>query len=341
MPRVALLALVSAALVACGHADAGDGKGDRKAAVPLPEGPGLAAKHPGDRGIANDPTVLLAEDFETGTIADLSKKWTEVSNKDGKPLSFVEDAVPGSRGKRSLRVTATFGHDNGGHLFTPLARGVDLAFARFYVKFPADAGYVHHFVWMGGLNPVTRWPNPKAGTRPEGGDRFSVGIEPWGERGRHSPPGVWSFYVYWPEMKISADGKYWGNGLRPVKDPVVPKDRWQCVEFMIRMNSKPDARDGELALWLDGKLVAHFKPGSPRGPWSGIGFRLLEKGGEPFEGFLWRTDPKLQISNFWLEHYVTETSLRGNGVANPPPENRVQFDDVVVATEYVGPILPR
>lgn len=307
---------------------------------PLPEGFGLAEKYPHDKGISKDPSVLLAEDFENGTIADLEKRWTEVLNKDGKPLAYFDDAPAGSAGKRSLGITATLGHDHGGHLFAPLARGADLAFARFYVKFPKDAGYVHHFVWMGGANPVTRWPNPQAGVRPSGDDRFAVGIEPWGDGGRVTPPGRWNFYVYWPEMKISADGKYWGNGLRPIEDQLTPRDRWQCVEFMIRLNSKPDSRDGELALWLDGKLVSHVRSGAPRGPWSGMGFRLLEKGGEPFEGFLWRTSLELKISNFWLEHYVTEESLRRNGVTAPPLTNSVRFDDVVVATSYIGPLKP-
>jgi len=303
----------------------------------LPEGAGLSALYPGDKGIAKDPAVLLAEDFEEGTIADLQKKWTEVSNKDGNPLAFSDLRPEASRGKRSLEITATLGHDTGGHLFAPLAKGVDTAFARFYVRFDKDADYIHHFVHMGGLNPQTRWPNPQAGVRPEGDDRFSVGIEPWGDRGRAAAPGLWNFYVYWHEMKISADGRYWGNGLRPVEDQPVPKGRWQCVELMIKMN-KPKEHDGELALWIDGKLKARFKKGAPRSKWSGMGFRLLEKGGEPFEGFSWRTDEALKISNFWLLHYVTENAARQNRVAKPNPKNRVWFDDIVVATSYIGPI---
>jgi hypothetical protein len=53
---------------------------------------------------------------------------------------------------------------------------------------------------------------------------------------------------------------------------------------MIRINSCPGARDGELALWLDGKLVAHFRRGAPRGPWTGLGFRLLAEGGYSLRG---------------------------------------------------------
>lgn len=305
---------------------------------PLPEGTGLSAKYPRDRGIGKDPAVLLAEDFEEGALTDLGKRWDQVDNRGGRPLALPGDGPAASRGKRSLEVTATLGKDHGGSLYRLLPRGVDRAFARFYVKFPRDAGYVHHFVWLGGHEPGTRWPHPRAGERPAGNERFSAGIEPWGNGGRSAPPGLWNFYVYWCEMKVSADGRHWGNGLAPVKPQEVPRDRWQCVEFMVKLNTKPDARDGELALWLDGKPVARFRRGAPRGPWTGLGFRLLEEGGEPFEGFRWRTSDDLKVNYFWLNHYVTPEALRRQGVREPPPENRVRFDDVVVATEYVGPV---
>jgi hypothetical protein len=307
------------------------------AADDLPEGQELAARYPGDAGIAKDPAVLLAEDFETGTIEDLAKRWTEVGNKDGKPFAWSDLKPLGSRGRRSLEITATLGQDTGGHLFAPLAKPVDCAFARFYVRFAEDAGYIHHFVTMGGLYPQTRWPNPLAGVCPKGDDRFSVGIEPWGDRGRATAPGLWNFYPYWHEMKISADGRHWGNAIRPADDLPAPRARWQCVEFMVKLNT-PGERDGELALWLDGKLRARICKGSPRGPWTGMGFRLLEKGGEPFEGFSWRTSDALKVSYFWPLHYVTENAARQNGVANPNPRNRVWFDDFVVAASYVGPI---
>jgi hypothetical protein len=215
---------------------------------------------------------------------------------------------------------------------------VDTAFARFYVKFPADAGYVHHFVTLGGYNPPTPWPQGKAGTRPRGSDRMTVGIEPAGQSGRYPPPGIWNFYVYWHEMKRSADGRHWGNGLQPAVPAPVPRDRWQCVEIMLKCNSEPARSDGELALWLDGKLAAHFLRGAGRSKWSGMGFKLLEEGGEPFEGFRWRTSNDLKVNFFWLLHYVTRRNLQRNRVRNPNPVNRVLFDDIVVSRTYVGPI---
>jgi hypothetical protein len=139
-------------------------------------------------------------------------------------------------------------------------------------------------------------------------------------------------------MKKSADGKYWGNGLKPVRPALVPRDRWQCVEVMIKPNSAPDLADGELALWLDGNLTAHIFKGAKRDPWTGMGFSLMEREGEAFEGFRWRTSPELKINFFWLLHYVTENAARQNRIQNPNPVNRVWFDNIVAATEYIGPL---
>jgi hypothetical protein len=169
---------------------------------------------------------------------------------------------------------------------------------------------------------------------------MTVGIEPTGSNGRYQAPGVWNFYTYWQEMKVSAGGRYWGNGLQPPQPAVVPRDRWQCVEVMMKANSAPNAADGELALWLDGKPVMHIAKGVRRGPWTGMGFKLAESGGEPFEGFRWRSSNDLKINFFWLLHYVTENAARQNRVAAPSRPNRVWFDDIVVSTEYVGPIKP-
>src|SRR5207247_1093387 len=113
---------------------------------------------------------------------------------------------------------------------------------------------------------------------------------------KFAAPGAWGFYTYWHEMKGSADGKFWGNGLHPAKPAVAPRDRWQCVEVMMKCNSTPEKSDGELALWLDGKSIAHLYKSAIRTPWTGMGFSLADEGGEPFEGFHWRTTNDLKIN---------------------------------------------
>lgn len=301
---------------------------------------GIADKYPGDAGIERDPRVLFAENFENGDLATLSRRWDQISNQDGKVVAFSDDVPPGSPGKRSLQMTATLGENTGGHLYTRLSRPVERVFARFYVKFPngADAAYIHHFVTVGGYFPATPWPQGGAGERPRGDERFTIGIEPYGNYGRYAPPGAWNFYAYWLEMKGSADGRFWGNSLTPTEPALAPRDRWQCVEMMVQCNSAPDRADGELALWLDGEPVAHFYPGVRRTRWTGLGFSLAGEGGEPFEGFRWRTNDDLKVNFFWLLHYVTENAARQNRVAHPNPVNRVWFDHIVLGTAYVGPI---
>jgi predicted amidohydrolase len=328
-------------LAALGVSDIDIGIGADASKTAASSGAGLAAKHPGDEGLAQDPRVLFAENFETGTLEEIGRRWGQISNKDNEVMAFSGDTPPGTLGKRSLLMTATLGRNTGGHLYTRLARGADKVFARFYVKFPADAAYIHHFVTLGGYNPPTPWPQGGAGERPRGDDRFTVGIEPYGNYGRFPAPGAWNFYTYWQDMKGSADGKYWGNSLTPVQPALTPRDRWQCVELMIQCNSSPEKADGELALWLDGQPVAHFRPGVQRGKWTGMGFSLLEQGGEPMEGFRWRSNPDLKVNFFWLMLYVTENAARQNRVANPNPVNRVWFDDIVLATEYIGPMAPK
>lgn len=309
-------------------------------AAELPQGAGLAAKYPGDRGIRQDERVLLVEDFESGDVAALKKRWESVSNEGGQVLSFREDAPPASAGKRSLVMTATLGENTGGHLYRRLPREVERLFARFYVRFDEDSDYVHHFVHLGGYRPSTAWPQGGAGERPRGDERFTIGIEPHGQRGRFKPPGTWSFYAYWSEMKVSAGGRYWGNGITPIRPKQIERGAWQCVEVMVQLNSRPEQHDGELALWLDGKLAMHVAPGVRRGDWTGMGFALVEEGGEPFEGFRWRTDERLKLNFFWLLHYVTENAARQNRQDEPNPVHRVAFDDIVVATEYIGPLTP-
>jgi hypothetical protein len=248
--------------------------------------------------LRDDPAVLLFEDFDRVDLPAVVSRWDEASNA-GSAVLALSDDVPAqsSRAKRhSLQVTAYPGRDSGGHIYRKLRRGVDELFLRFYVEFPSPACYVRHFVHVGGHNPPTRWPQGEAGQRPRGDDRVSIGIEPTGHDGRRRAPGDWSFYAYWHEMKKSGD-RFWGNGLSPAIPHPVPVDRWQCVEMRLKLNT-PDRRDGLLALWLDGEMVAEIHRGVRRGPWSGMGFALTPRGraGEPFEGFDFRTSEDLKLN---------------------------------------------
>ena len=273
----------------------------------LPEGSrGIAAKFLGDAGIEKDDRVLLHEDFESGAFD--KQRWTEVSNK-ADALSFSSDVPPGSPGKKSLLVTAKLGENMGGHLFRRFERGTDRMHARFYVRFAPDCDYIHHFVHIVAENPPVRWPTGGAGELPAGDKKFSTGLEPWGNYKKFPPPGAWDFYTYWWKMKRSGDGKYWGNSFPPQTPSIPERGRWYAMEMMVQANT-PGKADGRQAFWVDGRLVGDFT------------------------GIEWRSTANLKINAFWLMSYVTDLWTKNK-------TNRVWFDDVVVATDYIGPLVSK
>jgi len=82
-------------------------------------------------------------------------------------------------------------------------------------------------------------------------------------------------------------------------------DRWCCYEFMVKANT-PGRRDGRIACWVDGKLIADFP-----------NMRL-------------RDVESLKIDWFAVGVYLRPNTTR---------TNKKWFDDVVAATSYIGPIV--
>jgi len=327
------------------------------AAETLSEGSGLAAKYPGDRGIEQDPAVVLAEGFEAATLEGLRSRWSDVKNEEGKALFLEREVPPGSSGGQSLRVTATRGKNSGGYVFTVLKPGYDQLFLRFYVRFANDYGFDHHFCSLGGELDPPPYPVGRAGIRPD--NYWGTGIEPTTASPQtyppkeFAPPGIWHFYTYWPEMRSfeNEDGsgtQCYGNDFEPITPVLVPRGQWICVEIMVKMNSAPERTDGEQALWIDGKRVAHFAPGQPVGYWLRDVFRNDTEKGKPFEGMRWRRDPQVNINKVKLENYVSEGAFaRSEEYAKAHPDFRINtrestvwFDHVVVSKEYVGPMAP-
>lgn len=301
-------------------------------AAPLPEGDhGLAARHPGDKGIADDPAVIFAETFDAASLDAVCQRWESVKDKPGMTLS--RDAVPGSADGTSLLVTHVGGEGTGSHLYRRLPPGHDCVFARFYVKFDTNCAPIHHFgTHLGGFNPATPWPQGGAGDRPSGRKRFTTGVEPYGKNWE------WGFYTYWQEMRRHGDGRYWGTPFLVGADkPKVERGRWICVEVMVKMNDPATARNGEQAFWIDGKLwrhegqiVSHLGPGFPKGRWTGGWWRPDAGGQSAFEGFRWRSVRELAVNYVWTYVYITKAP-KGH-------VSRVAFDNIVIAREYVGPL---
>ncbi|HEU0038158.1 MAG TPA: nitrilase-related carbon-nitrogen hydrolase [Verrucomicrobiae bacterium] len=273
---------------------------------------GLAANYPGDVGIANDPDVLFADNFESGDM----KKWDQQRR-----AVMIEDK-PNS-GRWCVQMPMERGQNHGADAIKWFMPGADAVYARFYVKFSPDYQYNHHFVWLGANQRTNKWSAfGKAGLKPDG-TYYSTGMEPWFAWGKNPPPGEINLYTYYLDMEPDRKmDKYWGNTFFPPgpgkgtaagKDRVIPPlNQWQCWEFMIQANTAPDKADGKQAMWVDGKLIGEFT------------------------GVRWHNDMDLKVNCFWLEHY-------GYDEGDPTEQywkdsQSVWFDDVVVARRYIGPI---
>ncbi|HTL17165.1 MAG TPA: nitrilase-related carbon-nitrogen hydrolase [Patescibacteria group bacterium] len=273
---------------------------------------GLASKYPGDAGIAKDPDVLFADNFESGDM----KQW------DQQKRAVMTEDKPNS-GRWCVQMPMQRGKNTGADAIKWFMPGADAVYARVYVKFSPDYQYNHHFVWLGANQRTNKWSAfGKAGLKPNG-TYYSTGMEPWFAWGKNPPPGEVNLYTYYLDMEPDRKmNKYWGNGFFPPgpgkgKDAsasrvIPPLNQWQCWEFMIQANTAPDKADGKQAMWVDGKLIGEFT------------------------GIRWRNDMDLKVNCFWLEHYGYD---EGDPTKQYWKESQsVWFDDLVVARRYIGPI---
>lgn len=332
---------------------------------------GIAASFPGDEGIEKHKSVIFVENFESGILEDVLENWT--SNQGAEDHRLLLNRVIGPNGSpnnKSLKMTIL--RERGGsasELRKVFDKGYNQLYFRFYVKFASDYGFNHHFTSMSGdLNP-TPWAKGRAGLKPE--EHFSATIDQLtnnsnNDRGKpdHSPPGYWAFYAYWPEMKSwqtpegKPDGRpnaYYGNVFMPQNPVPAARGKWQCIEIMIQLNSALDKKDGALAFWIDGKLSGRWDP-KDKYPVKGYFMRDVfrsdpnNKKTQTFPGIEWRTEPehfdKLKINIIRLQNYVSDKSWEYNekyAKENPGfdfnlQEATVWQDNIVVATEYIGPI---
>ena len=286
---------------------------------------GIAVLYPGDAGIENHPDVVFVERFEENTLTDLFARWTDILN--GPTLAFDPDVPPGSPGTRSLNIPWVGGGvNNGGHLYKQLNPAIgDTLFVRYYIKYPTNGQYHHEGIWMGGYNPPLPWPNPQAGVKPAGNDRFSAAAEQF--------PAITRFdhYDYWMNMRAAPDGSYWGNTLLNSPNVVGRTGQWMCVEHMVKLNNPVTASNGEHAIWIDGVKVSHVGLGFPNGSWIWGNF-TQNPTGSPFEGLRWRSNVNLQLNYIWLQNYSPDDPAGFT--------SSMKFDHVVAAKSYIGCLAP-
>lgn len=287
--------------------------------APLPEGNrGIASRYPGDRGIEKDPSVLFHDDFESG---DVRSKWDNSFQKADLRVVGEPENVRG--GKKALEFTVpqqAAELSNG--VVKELGAGQDTVFLRYYSKFEKgfdQTGSSHNGGLLQAKAPGVAYATP--GIRADGRNKFIVSFENWRGDAATPSPGELNVYCYHPEQRSEYGDHFFPSGkvlpytAHPgdfgpgfVRRPdVIPElGRWYCYELMVKANT-PGQRDGRIACWLDGRLIADFP-----------NLRL-------------RDTDALKINSASVNLHIRSNTAR---------ENKKWYDDVVVATAYIGPVVP-
>ena len=289
---------------------------------PLPEGnTGIAARYPGDAGIAGDTAVIYADDFESYTsAAGLTANWNggvyhdvRIATESGHVFAgakSVEFRLP----QQTIEWSNTVARDlDKNHELTTL-------FLRTYTKFDTTfdvVGSSHNGIGMSAHYFINDQATP--GIPADGYNKFLMEFESWRGTAADTSPGSLNVYIYhlgqrsqWGDH-FFPDGEVMPNTSLPynfgsgfVSRPWITckLGRWYCVELMVKDNTVGQS-EGRVACWLDGKLIADFQN--------------LEL----------RKADSLKINRFNL-------SLHAG--SNPKRETFKWYDNVVAAKSYIGPM---
>jgi len=167
----------------------------------LPEGNrGIAARYPGDVGIAGDPAVIFADDFESyAKASDLDQRW---DNKyQNQYITLTADDV--YAGKQALELTLP---QQGAELSDAVEKVVspelDVLFLRYYGKFqpPYDVtGSSHDGSSISAHCTVNGQSTP--GVPADGKNKFLANLENWRGDSSTPSPGQLNVYIYHPEQR--------------------------------------------------------------------------------------------------------------------------------------------
>jgi len=306
----------------------------------------LSARYPGDVGIAGDPAVLFHSGFEDGFAG-----WTRHST-DTTLLDVDTDKATANGGERYMRASISRARLAqtpyiGVNAQLDFSRRVPVVYWRFYARFVGGSATPHHWVRVAAGDSSFQ-SDGLANTKPAGDKGFWYDLDA-------NDDGHLKFYVYWHQMRSGRcnDGSttpgcpgdqgttyHYGNNLYPAGQTPFPRDAWFCVETMTKVNTV-GAKDGELAFWVNDRLVGEYKTGTPRGRWLRDNFyswgQYFRDDG-PFEGFDFRTSDDVLLKRVTLDTYFERGTLDSRIAAGAafPETQTILYDDVVVATSRVG-----
>jgi hypothetical protein len=287
----------------------------------LPQGnTGIAARYPNDLGIAADPDVIFADDFESyATPDELWGRWDNVYQMDQTRLATAAADV--YAGLQSLEFTVP---RRDAELSNSVDKGVaperDVLFLRYYSKFDGGfdvVGSSHNGSVISAHYDVDGHATP--GIPADGYNKFLAAFECWRGEVATPNPGDLNVYIYHPAQRSQWGDHFFPTGLvMPntslpfdfgpefvARPDVIPElGRWYAYEFMVQANTVGRS-DGRIACWVDGVLIADFP------------------------NLVFRATDTLTIDRFGLSLHVGSNTL---ALA------RKWYDNVVAATHYIGPL---
>lgn len=310
-----------------------------RAAVPTtaPTSWTLSAQHPGDIGMARDPSVVFYEDFSEGSVAAVLARYDTHRNRAG--MALVADHPADSPSRVAMRLTAGGDHP-ATDFYKSLGKGFDELYFRYYAKYIGTGPWHHSGVWIGGYDPPLTFPYPRAGLRPSGNDWYSIGLEPIPGY-PHTPMDL---YTYWRGMhswRAAPTGRrydYFGNTLLQAPQFHLQPGAWVCYEIHLKLNPDPATGAGAvLEVWQNDRLVRRFDDHGPLGYWIRDKFCPADTRGTECTAYRsahpklvlldqrWRITPSLEINYFWPQNYNTAKT-----------DSSLLFADMVVATRRIG-----
>ena len=285
-------------------------------AAPLPTGnSGIAARYPFDAGIASDPAVIFADDFESySSAAGLTSRWSEAYHSAN--IRIATETANVFRGKSLEFTVPQTTNEVSNTVAKVVSPGQDTLFLRYYARYDGGFNVVGSSHNGSTISAQYRCPGVPA----NGSNKFLVSYEAWRDSGATPNPGRLNAYIYHPDQRDIWGDHFFPTGIvlpfsstpfdfgpefvaRPDITPVL--GRWYSYEMMVRANT-PGQRDGRIAFWLDGQLIADF-----------LNVRLRET-------------TALKIDRFTLDLHV-----HGNNLAVA----RKWYDHVVAARSYIGPMV--
>ena len=259
-----------------------------------------------DQGLERHSSVVFTDRFDNDQ--SLAKHWVDLKDPhSATPTSQMADANFSPIDGKALQV-----------LFSPrthTAVSMAVKLKKLMGKEPEEI-YFRYYLRLG-----SDWNSDRGGGKFPGfggtygragwGGRKPDGKNGWSARGMflssvvdgpHQGKMPIGSYVY----HVDHNNNYGEQVLWSSFDSLLEKNRWYSIEQYLRLNT-PGQNDGVLKAWVDGRKVTEI------------------------DNLRFRDTTSLKIEKIWFDFY------HGGG-AKPSREQHLFIDNVVVATEYIGPV---